>query len=135
MPELLAIKIDGDPKPQGSKSVTMRSGKPVLYEASGKLSAWRQKVAAAARWVWSGREPIPADTPVTVELRFTLPAGAVHAEGDPHIYRPDLDKLIRAVLDSLTTAGVLSDDAQVQKLHAVKEYSNQPGVQIKVSHD
>jgi Holliday junction resolvase RusA-like endonuclease len=46
--------------------------------------------------------------------------------------RPDLDKLIRSVLDAIT--GVLiQDDSQIVGLHAVKKYVNingRPGVTV-----
>jgi Holliday junction resolvase RusA-like endonuclease len=36
--------------------------------------------------------------------------------------RPDVDKLIRAVLDALTMSGAIKDDGRVVTLAAVKTY-------------
>jgi len=44
---------------------------------------------------------------------------------------PDLDKLIRAVLDGLT-AIAYKDDAQVTEIRAVKIYGDRPGVEIQI---
>jgi len=45
--------------------------------------------------------------------------------------RPDIDKLARAVLDALTGVAY-EDDEQVVKLVASKEYTDNPGVTIKI---
>jgi len=49
--------------------------------------------------------------------------------------KPDLDKLIRAIMDSATKAGAIRDDAQVCVIQATKawEYEGQqPGVLIEL---
>jgi Holliday junction resolvase RusA-like endonuclease len=45
-----------------------------------------------------------------------------------HCVKPDLDKLIRAVLDALTDAKVISDDAHICTIHALKDYGQKEGV-------
>jgi Holliday junction resolvase RusA-like endonuclease len=45
--------------------------------------------------------------------------------------RPDLDKLARATLDALTTAQVVTDDAQVCDLWVSKRYGI-PGADVTV---
>jgi hypothetical protein len=50
---------------------------------------------------------------------------------EPHI-RPDIDKLVRAVLDGLTDV-VYRDDEQVTSLTAVKQYGEQEGVWIRIT--
>jgi Holliday junction resolvase RusA-like endonuclease len=44
---------------------------------------------------------------------------------------PDLDKLIRAVLDGLTAIAYV-DDSQVVEIYAKKIYGLVPGVQIRL---
>jgi len=48
---------------------------------------------------------------------------------------PDLDKLVRAVCDGLTDAGIWDDDSQVIRLIARKDYADncEPGVDIQVT--
>ncbi|WP_229994392.1 RusA family crossover junction endodeoxyribonuclease [Arthrobacter sp. Bi26] len=58
--------------------------------------------------------------------------------------KPDLDKLIRAVLDSLSTTknrktkavikGVITDDARIIEITAAKTYHGNPGVLITITH-
>ena len=47
---------------------------------------------------------------------------------------PDLDKLIRAVGDSLTDSGVVTDDSRIVRISARKLYAEgiQPGATILV---
>ena len=47
---------------------------------------------------------------------------------------PDVDKLARAALDALTSAGVWDDDSQVIELRALKRYGSYSGLEIVV-HD
>jgi Holliday junction resolvase RusA-like endonuclease len=44
--------------------------------------------------------------------------------------KPDVDKLIRAVLDALTDAGVFRDDSRVVQVSATKIYADKPGALI-----
>lgn len=82
---------------------------------------------------------------VQLELGFDLPrpaghsgtgrnAGTVKRSAPPWpSVMPDLDKLVRAVCDSITDAGLWHDDAQVCVIVAAKRYtSTTPGVRITV---
>jgi Holliday junction resolvase RusA-like endonuclease len=48
---------------------------------------------------------------------------------------PDLDKLIRAVADSLTDAGIYADDSRIVRINAAKVYADDrgPGALIRVN--
>jgi Holliday junction resolvase RusA-like endonuclease len=51
----------------------------------------------------------------------------------PHIQKPDLDNLVKAVQDALTDVGVWRDDAQVNRQIVVREWCPQharPGCDI-----
>lgn len=67
---------------------------------------------------------------------FTEPKRGALFQGnlDPiHAVKPDIDKLTRAVMDSLTSGGIIEDDARCNKLEAVKEYGDTPGVHIHLT--
>lgn len=133
----LEMFVPGVPVPQGSKSAYVRNGKAVVVEGKGKgqkaHKAWRKLVAqeAAACMDWLGYEPLTG--PVSVTLSFYMPRGKtvkrVHAT-----VKPDLDKLVRSVLDSLTGTAFV-DDSQVVTLLATKVYETPhlSGVAIEVS--
>jgi crossover junction endodeoxyribonuclease RusA len=81
----------------------------------------------------------PYDGPVIVRLRFVMPRPK-SAPKTRRIWpakRPDIDKLARSCLDSITDAGLWKDDGQVVELHAAKDYPHQlfgefPGVHVQV---
>jgi crossover junction endodeoxyribonuclease RusA len=146
-PRSVWFTVAGLPAPQGSKRafVNHRTGKPVVLEMGGaKLSDWRRAVRDTAVGVMLGMTPgaarVPLTGPLSVSLAFMLPKPK-SAPKTRRIYpdkRPDLDKLVRAVLDGLT-GPLFADDAQVVSLAAYKAYAGDgifplphPGVIVTV---
>lgn len=130
----LAFSTEGTPQPQGSTRVFMHAGKPKITTDNARLKPWRKNIVNAA---WQAIDLDRWETttaPVTVLLTFALPRPKTVKRHCPTV-KPDLDKLIRGVLDALTTAGVYADDAQVVRLHVVKVYADRgaPGVHITVT--
>jgi crossover junction endodeoxyribonuclease RusA len=121
--------VPGKPAPQGSKR---HVGNGVLVESSKAVGSWRSVVAwsVAQQWRWP---PIPGA--VCVDLEFVMPRPkATPKVTPPAVKKPDLDKLLRAILDALT--GVCwRDDSQVDDAHATKriaELNELPGVRIVI---
>jgi crossover junction endodeoxyribonuclease RusA len=135
-PTLVQMHVPGVPVPQGSKKAFKHrhTGRVVMTDDNPNLAAWRAMVAHVARTDWAGREPLAV--PVTASLVFYLPrpaghygtgrnAGVLKASAPLHpTVKPDLDKLVRAVFDSLTTAGVWKDDALCWGESAWKNYAD-----------
>ena len=125
---MIEFFVSGVPVPQGSKTIAQAGGKVWLRDANARdLRAWRDRVAVVAR----GEVTEPFREGVSVKLSFFLPRPKTVKRLLPWV-KPDIDKLCRAVQDSLTTAGVWHDDSQVVELHASKEYSDRPGVLVEV---
>lgn len=151
--EMLSLWVPGTPVPQGSKRAWYNAKTKHVHmaEAAGsRHSTWRAEVRGAAldaldvfvaNWV-------PLTDGVSVALTFFQHhPGSHYGSGrnaqtlKPNapvfpIKAPDVDKLVRAVLDSLTDARVWVDDAQVVALTARKRYCNRwtesEGVSIKI---
>jgi Holliday junction resolvase RusA-like endonuclease len=102
-----------------------------LSVKTAKGETWEQAVIAAARRNdWSGL----GDGAVKVALMFFMPRPKRCVRVRPSV-RPDLDKLVRSVLDALQRAGVYEDDARVCRVDASKHYATTdlcPGVEITV---
>jgi len=68
--------------------------------------------------------PLDGPLKVTVTFRFPMPqsrSSVVRRSGWAwRATKPDLDKLCRAVCDSLTQGGLIADDARIVQLHAEK---------------
>lgn len=128
--------IPGTPVPQGS--VDVYRGRVVSVKAP--LREWRTKIRATTMARHQG-EPMDGPLHVTIDFQHVPPkkprwwAPAV---------KPDLDKLIRAVLDSLSTTknrktkaiikGVITDDARIISITATKTYHGNPGAMITITH-
>jgi crossover junction endodeoxyribonuclease RusA len=123
--ERLEFYVPGVPVPQGSKR---HVGGGRMIEANKRLPKWRLDVKNVAREARAGRQFVGA---VALLLDFDMPRPKSVKRLRPHV-RPDLDKLVRAIGDALTLAGVWEDDGQVVVLHAQKRYAEQPGVRIVV---
>lgn len=125
----MSFEVMGTPIPQGSKRAWLNSasGKVMMTEASGaKHSTWRMEVTGQARQAMSnlGRFGDPFREPISCSLTFQFHrplshygtgrnAELVKATAPPYpVKPPDLDKLTRAIWDSLTSV-VWVDDAQV----------------------
>jgi crossover junction endodeoxyribonuclease RusA len=119
----LTIDVSGDPASQGSHSVI--NGR-VVQVNSTKHKRWRNAVVFAALDV-IGEDWVPIDEPVELSVIFYLPRPKTATREFPAVM-PDLDKLIRAVGDSLTTAGIISDDSRIIAIHAQKLYADARGV-------
>jgi Holliday junction resolvase RusA-like endonuclease len=144
----LSIAAIGRPAPQGSKQ---SGGAGQLLEQSAYLPAWRQAVKVAAfeeylrRGISAAALPIfPAGVPVVIEsLTFFVGPDQCRAEGtDEPIGTPDIDKLLRAVLDALggakgnrRSARCFADDSQVVEIRGLRKVraTTQTGALIVIS--
>ena len=122
----------GKPAPQGSKR---HVGRGIMVESSRDVGAWRERVAIAAHNTMRGVGGVVVTGPVAVTLGFILPRPKNTPKVTPAaVKRPDLDKLVRAVLDAVTGV-VIADDSQVVALHATKiiaAVEDSPGVHTRI---
>lgn len=150
MTPTLTIAVLGEPRPQGSKNgfvVPGKRGTPagqpcrcgcravVSDKSSTKLKHWRQTVknqtfnAIAA----TGWQTLTGPVAVDITFYFDRPqfhlgtgrnAGTVKASAPAYpAVVPDIDKLARASLDSLTDAAAFTDDSRVIDLIVRKRYA------------
>jgi crossover junction endodeoxyribonuclease RusA len=133
-----AWKTIGVPAPQGSKK---HVGFGRMVESCKALKPWREAIIADAR---QQGVTAPIETPIGVALVFCFPRPKTHFTTNGQVKanapkykttRPDIDKCVRAVLDSLTLAGMIKDDSLVYSLSVYKRFCGQnedPGVHITV---
>lgn len=121
--EWLEFDVVGLPTPQGSKRAFVRNGRANLVEVAGAaLKDWRTTVTARAVEAARADEWDTVDGPVEVEVYFRLPRPKSRPDDVWHAVRPDVDKLVRAVLDALSSARLWRDDSQVAYLRVWKRY-------------
>lgn len=139
----LRFFVPGVAQPQaGMRTVLTARGNRQISTGGTSLAAWRSAVSQMAGLAcnlqhWQRGQ----EGPVSVEMTFWLPMpksapAAVRKLGVAHhTARPDCDKLVRAVGDSLTAADVYRDDGQIAVLRAYKYQvadHRLVGVQVRV---
>jgi Holliday junction resolvase RusA-like endonuclease len=125
----VSLSVTGDPASQGSHAIM--HGRIVQVNSS-KHKAWRKAIVQEAIATlpddWQ-----PIDEPCELIVNFYLPKPKTVDRQLPSV-SPDLDKLIRAVGDSMTDSGVVIDDSRIVRISARKLYAEgiQPGATIQV---
>ena len=135
----MAVKetyIYGIPIPQGSSRAFNRGGKIVITSDNQHLKKWREYCAFVLRKDISAGETLDGAVAVDLAFYFERPKSHLNGSGSlrkgyssSHIVKPDLDKLVRAILDSGTAGLVWRDDAQVVRLTATKQYVQASGAE------
>lgn len=118
----MIFRVEGKPIPQGSMKVI--NGR-VLHAQGSALVYWRTAIAMECQKVLK----TPYTGAVEVRMDFLLEKPKSVNRTYPAKY-PDLDKLIRAVLDGITGSGVV-DDGQVVNIRASKRYGR-PSVVVEI---
>lgn len=117
--------VRGRPVPQGS--LKFIQGRPIHVRATD-LALWRADIARNAQE--AGYKPVSGAVRVTILFEMKAPKTVTRKY--PHV-KPDLDKLVRAVLDGLTGVAY-DDDSQVVFIEASKCYSYQEGAWIRIEN-
>ena len=130
--ESLNLRIHGVPAPKGSVT-RMPNGAylPAGTAASRmKFTLWKENISTAARVQMGERPPWPGAIRLMGEFQLPFPASTPANKRGwlPHIKRPDVDKLTRALFDPLKGI-VWLDDSQVCfcTVNKVYNWDSQPG--------
>lgn len=137
--------VAGVPRTKGSShSFYNPKTKSVVFQHDNQhLKAWQSMVGFTAKQ--KGCKPTLGPISVTILYILPRPKGHFGTRGNVKstspvlpIGKPDIDKLERAILDSLTGV-VYHDDSQVVKVSQEKIYTSapndQPGARVRVSYD
>lgn len=135
MSKPLQFTVHGIPAPQGSKA-------PWGGESNPRTRPWRAAVTAEAAIAMKKRPFL--DKPVMLSAVFFFPRPKHHfgsgkkesvlKESAPtyHATKPDADKLLRAIGDSLSGV-VFRDDSHIACVAGVKRYGEPARVEITVT--
>lgn len=146
----IVLDIHGVPTTQGSKRafVNPNTGRAVMREQTGdKLANWRADVRSAALQYMIDRQeeaghawrPIEGAVVVSATFRFERPASHFGSGRNAQLLKPsapafpigrnsgDTEKLLRAVFDAITSAGLWVDDCIVAGLEEVWKTYTGPG--------
>lgn len=115
--------IHGKPHGKGRPRVTARGGHARAYTPAST----REWEADAVAQIIKQRVRGYGDAPIAVQIvaiygknpRIEVAVNEVF-EGSVRAKRPDLDNIVKSVLDAMQAAGVVTDDKTVCVLHAEK---------------
>lgn len=118
--------VDAEPRSQGSMTAVYNRQLKVArvrHNNAPALSLWRSLIRERAHMAkaekWEG--------PIGIRISFGIKAPQAAGHGYPK--RPDLDKLIRGVLDALTDVCYV-DDSQVISIEAEKVFGSATYIEV-----
>lgn len=134
---MISFFIPGDPRGKGRPKFARR-GQHVQTYTDDKTAAYENLVTLACRQAMQGRPAYETAVHVAVHATFTVPASAsirkrsamLCGEMRP-IKKPDLDNVLKAVLDGCNQVA-FRDDALVVSFTADKRYGAEPGVSVHI---
>jgi len=77
-----------------------------------------------------GQEPLPKEVPIGLEVVFNL-AKPKSSKNYYPVVKPDLDNLLKSILDALN-GSVLHDDSSVVEIHTRKHYAAEGFIELKI---
>lgn len=133
---MFSFRVIGKPVTQGSvtaipiKRKSGRMGAVAIHTHSDAL--YIQRTAIQHEYNALGGV-LYEDSPITIDMTFSfVRPKSVSAKKRPHhTVKPDVDKLVRAVLDALTNVAY-RDDSQVIRISANKIYSDSEYIDITI---
>lgn len=132
----MKIFVEGIPVGKGRPRF-MRNGHAYTPE---RTRTYENLVRLRAREAMCGEHPMKGALCVTIMARFPVPVSyskkrrlACLQASEKPAKKPDIDNLVKAILDGLNGV-VFEDDAQVVQLSAAKTYAEVAGCEIFVSN-
>ncbi len=113
------------------KEITIRHGKPVVYEPPALKDA-RAKLRA---YIGKHRPEQPLTGAIEIFVEWRFPVAGDHKDHEPKLTKPDTDNLQKLLKDVMTDLGFWKDDAQVFREHVCKIYADTPGIGIYVTNE
>jgi Holliday junction resolvase RusA-like endonuclease len=144
---MISFFVQGEPKgqPRPRASMFRNAGRPRVFDP-GTAENWKSLIMVEAK---AFRDQLPIEGPIclAVEFHFTRPknhfqirrgelAGVKAAAPLWKEAKPDIDNLLKAVMDALTQVGAWRDDAQVCETVVRKKFCElyqAQGAQITIS--
>lgn len=126
----LEFQVDGAPVPQGSMRAFIPKGwqRAIITSDNPKLKQWRACVNIAAQSAMQGQMAAKGE-PIQMNIWFYFRRPKEYGHPDYKTTKPDVDKLARSIMDSLTGVAYV-DDSQVVKLVVWKLFGIPERVEI-----
>lgn len=121
-PSTYRFRVDGIPVAQPRHRASCRGGFAKMYlPKSHAVHSWKDRVGTAAMTAAKG----VIEGAVKLDVAFVFKAPKKSQSGTFKISKPDIDNLVKALMDAITDAGVWMDDSQVVEIHAAKLFGSE----------
>jgi len=95
-----------------------KSSKPPRLYTPGKTKAWEADAAERFRQIWDGADPHPGPLVVKIDAVKSRRRTDRQPGRFLRVVKPDVDNVVKIVLDALEKAGVCAGDQVVASIHA-----------------
>jgi Holliday junction resolvase RusA-like endonuclease len=133
----IMFTIYGEPIPKGRPRFSTRGKFPVAYTPE-KTKNYESDVGMMAKAAMGASEPLEGALEAFIYVTFPVPASyskkrteACLIGQEKHTKKPDLDNVVKAVLDGMSNIVFLSD-SQITSIHATKVYGEVAKVEVLV---
>ena len=133
----MVFYVEGNPKGKARPRFTNQGGFARAYQTKADKE-WEEKIRTA--FLDAGGTKIDGFCSVDIKARFGIPKSYtkkekqhILAHNEPYTKKPDIDNIIKSVLDALNGVAY-EDDKQVIKVKCVKSYAIgvEPGLEILI---
>ncbi len=129
-----SVFVYGKPIAQPRHLFSCISGRARPYlPKNAPVRTWKSAIAATVIECKLYNKMIDCPVKLSAAFYLPLPKSGKIKELTPHNSKPDLDNLVKALMDVLTTSKVWTDDKLVQDLSLQKYYSAVPGVRFSIT--
>ena len=129
--------IYGEPVPKGRPRFSTRGKFPVAYTPE-KTKNYESDVGIMAKAAIGASKPLEGALEAFIYVTFPVPASyskkrteACLSGQEKHTKKPDLDNVVKAVLDGMSDIVFLSD-SQITSIYATKVYGEVAKVEVMV---
>jgi Holliday junction resolvase RusA-like endonuclease len=133
----IMFTIYGEPVPKGRPRFSTRGKFPVAYTPE-KTKNYESEVGMMAKAAMGASKPLEGALEAFIYVTFPVPASyskkrteACLSGQEKHTKKPDLDNVVKAVLDGMSDIVFLSD-SQITSIHATKVYGEVAKVEVMV---
>jgi Holliday junction resolvase RusA-like endonuclease len=134
MEEILNLFVSCEPKAKARARTISKNGRTWSY--SPKTTVDAENAIKSKTYEYMKENHMPYITkPMVVEMVFHMPIQKSKVKQilntSPHLQKPDIDNLMKLVLDALNEVAY-EDDRLIHTVKGKKMYSNTPGIRISI---
>jgi len=133
----ITFAVYGEPVPKGRPRFSTRGKFPVAYTPE-KTKSYEFEVGMMALAAMGGSKPLEGALEAFIYVTFAVPESyskkrleACLSGTEKHIKKPDLDNVIKSVIDGMDKI-VFDNDSQITSIYATKVYGEIAKVEVMV---